>query len=252
MNDRVRRAYGLSPDWQQEKLPIYYAGLDLGQVSDPSVLSILEVEHTQHGKEIEPRKRELNLRYLERFPLHTSYPSIVTSVMKRMKALLPMGSLVVLLVDGTGVGRAVVDLFRDAKHEDVALAPITFTSGNQVTPGDGSNELHIPVRDLVGSAQIALQTKRLKWPKDMQWTKELVKELRAFKVKITLSKLGIPHDSYEAWREGDHDDIVFAVAMACWAAADAGHSIYGGKSEWGPSLYNRARLAYSVLWYNRV
>jgi hypothetical protein len=22
--------------------------------------------------------------------------------------------------------------------------------------------------------------------------------------------------SYEAWREGDHDDLVLAVAMACW------------------------------------
>ncbi len=25
------------------------------------------------------------------------------------------------------------------------------------------------------------------------------------------------HDSYEAWREGDHDDLVLSVAMACWA-----------------------------------
>jgi hypothetical protein len=24
------------------------------------------------------------------------------------------------------------------------------------------------------------------------------------------------HDSYEAWREGDHDDLVLAVALACW------------------------------------
>ncbi len=25
------------------------------------------------------------------------------------------------------------------------------------------------------------------------------------------------HDSYEAWREGDHDDLMLSVALACWA-----------------------------------
>ncbi len=33
-------------------------------------------------------------------------------------------------------------------------------------------------------------------------------------MKINISTA---HDSYEAWREGDHDDLVLAVAMACWA-----------------------------------
>jgi hypothetical protein len=41
----------------------------------------------------------------------------------------------------------------------------------------------------------------------------LRKELLNFKVKINISTA---HDSYEAWREGDHDDLVLAVAMACW------------------------------------
>lgn len=26
------------------------------------------------------------------------------------------------------------------------------------------------------------------------------------------------HDSYEAWREGDHDDLVLAAALAAWKA----------------------------------
>jgi hypothetical protein len=25
-------------------------------------------------------------------------------------------------------------------------------------------------------------------------------------------------DSYEHWRESDHDDLVLATALACWAA----------------------------------
>ena len=43
----------------------------------------------------------------------------------------------------------------------------------------------------------------------------LVKELEAFRVKINVKTA---HDSYEAWREGDHDDLVLSVALCCWFA----------------------------------
>ena len=42
----------------------------------------------------------------------------------------------------------------------------------------------------------------------------LVRELLAFQVKITAAA----HDTYGAWREGTHDDLVLAVALACWHA----------------------------------
>jgi excisionase family DNA binding protein len=41
----------------------------------------------------------------------------------------------------------------------------------------------------------------------------LMRELLAFRVKINLQT---EHDSYEAWREKDHDDLVLAVALAVW------------------------------------
>ncbi len=41
----------------------------------------------------------------------------------------------------------------------------------------------------------------------------LKRELLTFRVKINIAT---SHDSYDAWREGDHDDLVLAVAMACW------------------------------------
>ena len=43
----------------------------------------------------------------------------------------------------------------------------------------------------------------------------LEKELQGFKRKI---KLDTDHDSYEHWREGDHDDLVLACALATWWA----------------------------------
>jgi hypothetical protein len=40
----------------------------------------------------------------------------------------------------------------------------------------------------------------------------LVKELENFKAKVTVAA----SDPYELWREGQHDDLVLAVALACW------------------------------------
>jgi len=43
----------------------------------------------------------------------------------------------------------------------------------------------------------------------------LLKELDAFRVKVNIAT---GHDSYEAWRERDHDDLVLAIAFASWYA----------------------------------
>ena len=43
----------------------------------------------------------------------------------------------------------------------------------------------------------------------------LKEELLNFKMKINVAT---GHDSYEAWREGEHDDLVLAAALAVWAA----------------------------------
>lgn len=40
----------------------------------------------------------------------------------------------------------------------------------------------------------------------------LINELLSFKVKITPNA----HDTYGTWREGVHDDLVLAVALAYW------------------------------------
>jgi hypothetical protein len=67
-----------------------------------------------------------HVRHLERPPLETPYPDIVT----RMGALVRSAPLVhartALVVDATGVVRPVVDLFRQAKLNP---RPITITGG---------------------------------------------------------------------------------------------------------------------------
>jgi hypothetical protein len=72
---------------------------------------------------------------------------------------------------------------------------------------------YVPKRDLVSVVQVALQTERLKIASALPEAEALVRELQNFQVKISLDTA---HDSYGAWRDGTHDDLVLAVALAVW------------------------------------
>jgi hypothetical protein len=113
-----------------------------------------------------------------------------------------------LVVDNTGVGRPVVDMLRQNRLSPV---PITITGGDAVTR-DGHG-YRVPKRDLVGAVQVLLQTQRLRFAAGMPMVPKLVEELQAFRVKISADTA---HDSYGSWREGSHDDLVLAVAVAAW------------------------------------
>lgn len=200
------------------------SGLDLGQSDDFSASGILEVTPTIHRHtitELDPRfnlprdveyqiegpPSALALRWLERYQLGTSYPAIVASVRERLQAL-PPGTL--FAVDYTGVGRPVVDMFRGL---GVPTVTITFTGGKNVT--GGGRDWAVPKRDLVHGLLAALQQQRFTYATRLELAPTLVDELTKVDLKLN-AKTG--HDTYEAWREGAHDDLVFAVAIAAWLA----------------------------------
>ncbi len=180
----------------------FFLGLDLGQASDYTGLSILERQGTD--------KPDYHLRHLERPKLGTPYPVIVNRVQELMLAQ-PLKGNTVLAVDATGVGRPVVDLLEKAGLQPEA---ITITGGDVVSRDDQGG-YHVPKRDLVTTLQVVFQAERLKIAEGLELAPVLIKELLAFRVKINLKTA---HDSYEAWREGDHDDLVLSVALAVWAA----------------------------------
>jgi hypothetical protein len=41
----------------------------------------------------------------------------------------------------------------------------------------------------------------------------LVKEMAEMRVKVS----GSGNEQFGAWRDGEHDDLVLAVSLACWA-----------------------------------
>lgn len=180
----------------------FYAGLDLGQAQDYTALAI--VEKTQDAM-------EYHVRHLERFPLGTTYTDQVQRVIGIMQRI--PGTT--LIIDQTGVGRAVYDLFKKS-----GLSPIgvSIHGGDRATHDGGVWK--VPKRDLVAALTVAFQNGELKIASSLPEASTLIKELQNFRVKIDPKTA---HDSYEAWREGDHDDLVLAVALAVWyARRDAG------------------------------
>lgn len=180
----------------------YVLGVDLGQVNDPTAVVVLE-----HPLEREPT---YDLRYAYRFPLGTSYPDLAERIACHVNEP-PLRGQTRVAIDATGVGPPVVDLLRPKLRGNRCYA-ITITGGTSVG-GEGS-QLTVPKRDLVTTTQVLLQQRRLRIAPDIPDATTLIDELLAY--RVTISESG--HDSYNPWRERDHDDLVLALCLAAWTA----------------------------------
>lgn len=179
----------------------HIVSLDLGQQQDPSALAVLErAEHTDRAA--------YDCVELRRWHLGTPYPRIVEDVL----GLLADSRLAdpVLVVDQTGVGRPVVDLFR--WRVGCPFRPVTITSGFTWSR-EPNGDYRVPKKDLAAAVQALLGYRRLRIAAELPEARTLVEEMQAFRVKVT--KAG--NESFAAdWREGKHDDLVLAVALAAW------------------------------------
>lgn len=191
--------------------PVYVAGLDLGQSNDPTALVIARVELDAAGE------KRYYVGHVERLPLGTRYPAVVAHVGATVAALRSREPApdVHLAIDGTGVGKPVVDMFL-AKRPDVAtLCPVTITGADAVTD-DPTGGVRVPKRDLASTVLVLLESGRLEIARNLPLAEALTAELVGFRVKISLAT---GHDSYgagEDWRSAPHDDLVLALAMAVW------------------------------------
>ena len=101
-----------------------------------------------------------------------------------------------LVVDYTGVGRAVADLLLDAGRGTHSETLVTITGGDAVGRGERA-EWRVPKRDLASVVQVLLQSERLRIAEGLALARTLTEELTGFRVKITLSG----HDAYGARAE---------------------------------------------------
>jgi hypothetical protein len=193
----------------------YFIGLDLGQSQDFTAIGVIEKTEVRLADrnpvtwayETESR---LQLRYMRRLPLGMAYPDMVSKVCELIEPLAVAGDCT-LIVDATGVGAPVVDLIR-SMGPACRIMPVHITGANRESQADGT--WYVPKRDLVTGLQVMFQEARLQISARLVEVPALLHELMQMRVKI--SSLG--HDSYGCWRDGEHDDLVLALALACWRA----------------------------------
>ena len=199
----------------------YCLSVDLGSEHDYTALSILErVEKLRDNNIDSPNSRpfvrekpvitaELYLRYLARVPLKTPYPEIV----QKIKYILNRPKYVqniALVVDRTGVGLPVIQMMYDQ-----GLAPIGISIHGGETVKSSKDHYSVPKRDIITALLTAMYMKRLRIPpiSALPVVKDFKDELANFRMK-TDQRTG--HDSYEAWLDRVHDDLVMSVAMGVW------------------------------------
>jgi hypothetical protein len=97
----------------------------------------------------------------------------------------------------------------------------------------------VPKKELASTLQVLLQARRLKVAKQLPEADTLVEELSNFKLK----KPPPGDDAVAEWREGERDDLVFAVAIAAWEG-----EYYRAFDVYLPPVENTGPVWRSCIW----
>ncbi len=189
----------------------FFLAADLGQSNDPTAIAI--IEHTKERevtvKGVERAIGEkFDVRHLARLPLGLSYVA-QTQEIAGLLGRPPLSSSCELIVDDTGVGRAVSEIILSA-----GLKPtrVTITGGDQQSQ-KSRDRWHVPKQMLVSALDARLHTGELRFAADLAEAKAMQEELKEFRRSVSAAG----RYSYDA-REGKHDDLVLAVALGIWGA----------------------------------
>jgi len=190
----------MGTEWKRIK-QMFYLGIDLGKTRDHTAIAIVERGHTE---------KPLQVRYAERVPLGTPYPDVVERV-RRMVGHEKLRGRCVVVVDATGMGAPVVDMLRSGRLGCDVIA-VNITSGEK--EGRSGNFWNVPKRDLMAGVQVLLEKRELKIARGLEEAGPLVRELTD--VRMMAGSGGRMRMGADG--NGQHDDLVIALALACWRA----------------------------------
>lgn len=198
-------------------------GLDLGQ--GPAFSAVCVVKRSQrkpapqpHPQNVignghplpPPPKATYLVNHLHRYPHQTRYTEVVEDVV-RLKAGPPLKGKAAVVIDRTGVGKGVYDIFVAAGLRPVGV----HFHGGQTETWD-TEGCRVPKANLVSAVEILLETRRLKVVPALPHAALLVDELQGFRRRQTATGHVTYGASTDDWRTEPNDDLVFAVAMALW------------------------------------
>lgn len=189
----------------------YAVGIDVGQAHNPTAICVASKIVTMA---MNPTFAELNpypqpryeVAHLERLRLGMPYPQQVD----HLEALLgrsPLNRLQPrLLVDYTGVGRPVFDMFAGRRLLRMVQG-VVITGGREVLGNRAG--WSVPKGELVSKLQALLHSGDLRITASLPDAAVLARELQDFRVRFTEAG----NATFNA-REGAHDDLVPALALA--------------------------------------
>ena len=196
--------------------------VDLGAQGDYTAIAEIGMQeiwdkptHEDLQKDIRKVSYRYNVHQLRRMPLGTSYLDIVEHIKNVVRD--PRFGNPYLVVDGTGVGLPVLQMMQDKGLRPVGIC---ITAGHTVsdwyTPRRQKIGKTVPKRDIIINMKNIADNFAIRVPESLEGAKALREELLNFKYKIT--KNGT--DTYEAWRDKIHDDLVLAVGIGLWYLVD--------------------------------
>jgi hypothetical protein len=188
----------------------FILGLDFGPAADSTGFAVLEQSAVNEGA-------TFAVRYLKRFSPGTTYAEIASAVNEVVHES-NLGRPTVV-TDITAVGPAIVRPLRK-KITPGRITPVMITTGPSAVEIDGVWQA--PKRDLVTTLQLHLQERRLAIAAAIADVSVLVRELAAFRARTTAAEGTLD------WRDQPGDDLVLAIALACWWAER--HPLWSGST----------------------
>lgn len=205
----------------------FHLGCDLGKENDFTAVCFIQ-KRTPVDRKSRPNGHSIyEVLTMKRFPLKTSYVSIVGEISNRLKhppfdafqdnrgITYPVKIPTYLTFDKTGTGAAVAELLKNDSFLDrrlEGLRAVNITSGRE--PSEGNDALNIPKRDLIMSTLISFERGFLEFAGDMPELPLLIDELQNFEMRFTAKG----NDTYSAKGSKNHDDLVLALSLAVWSA----------------------------------
>ncbi len=202
----------------------HVVSLSLGTVAEPSGLVVV-APRTQFSEPDEEydleeaysrrnagygRQRDsenyFNVTWIERFDAGRSIPAIVARVSELISNKL-LAKKCSLLLDITSTGATPRRVF-----EDRGLHPTLIDLTNSGSEERSGEVKRVPLRDVIGAAQVVVHTRRLKVADKLDLASTLAGDLLSCNPKPVARGLDL--------RGGRNSDLVLALAVALWWADD--------------------------------
>jgi hypothetical protein len=203
--------------------------LELGKTSEGSAVALVELVDRPGslGPAVLPaEKARYEVRGLHRFTPGTEYGQITSGILdllgsrsvadelnqKRVRLpdgrVQPMYSKLLWILDQTAVGKPIVDMVLEKFGRPYAYRVI-FAGNHTENEVDGLH--YIPKHLLISEIEVLLEEGRLKISDQQPLAPDLINELVNYKEKRSAPVAS----TNDPWREQAHDDLVFAVGLAC-------------------------------------